>query len=94
MESGFRWSEDSNITVCCFLPEQPERRLISEAGQGIAVYRIVSISRNRAGTVPGHCSLLVLSPEQYRGLDFSKESLSFCRKVWYNVTAEAFQSLK
>lgn len=37
-----------------FLPEHLERRLISEAGQGIAVYRIVSISRNRAGTVPGH----------------------------------------
>ena len=37
-----------------FLPEHPEQRLISEAGQGIAVYRIVSTSRNRAGTVPGH----------------------------------------
>ena len=38
-----------------FLPEHPERRLISETGQGIAVCWIVSISRNRAGTVPGHC---------------------------------------
>ena len=69
-----------------FLPEHPERGLISEAGQEIAVYRIVSISRNGAGTVPGHCSLLVLSPGQYRGMDLRKKGFLFAGK--YGTTEQ------
>ena len=34
-----------------YLPEHPEQRLISEAVQGIAVYRMGDFFRNIAGTV-------------------------------------------
>ena len=51
----FAGLKECKMRSTIIMPEHPEWRLISESGKGIAVCRIVSISRNRAGTVPGHC---------------------------------------